>query len=78
MEKYFGGAFDVGGYLGIYGAKVRVRRSTKGPQAKGNPLWRVPRACGPLVGLLASSRSSVVVFSSKENPKKVSFCLDSV
>ena len=55
-------------YLGIYRAKSRV----------GGLSGCALRACGPLETLLTPSPSSVDVFWSKKNHRKVLFCLDSV
>ena len=65
-------------YLGIYGTEREVGGLARGPQARGAPLRVRPEACGVLGTLLAPSPSSVDVFWSKKNHRKVLFCLESV
>ena len=65
------------GYLGIYGAEIRVGGAIGGPQAWA-PLWRASRAFHGLVVLLSSSRSFLGVLLSNKNRQKVSFRLDSI
>ena len=68
-----------GEYLGIYGAKIRVRVVPSWPTSLGGAtLGRASRACGPLMAPLASSRIFMVVFWSKKNRQKVSFRFDSI
>ena len=59
----------LGGYLGIYRRRNRVRRPAGGPQARGHdpPLGRAPVACRQPEGLLTPSPSLVGFFWSKKN-----------